>query len=64
MRPEEAHSLMRACAMLPACMGGWCQQRAFCFLHLRDDREWVEERLCPRGQETPVHVAVLAVVTV
>ena len=40
----------------PACMGGWCSARNRCSLHLQDDRTDVAERLCKRGEETPIFI--------
>lgn len=43
---------------LPACMGGWCNQRGHCAHHLTAGREYPQpvERLCPRGLELPAPV--------
>jgi hypothetical protein len=44
---------LRTRAFLPACMGGFCNVRKQCQQHLTDNRRFVVERLCQRGQETP-----------
>lgn len=45
-------------AGLPACMGGMCSHRDHCQRHVTDHREFVVERLCTRGRETPEPVFV------
>jgi hypothetical protein len=49
----------RLIAMVPrrtACMGGWCQHRNHCALHLAADRRVVSERMCPKDAPQPVPV--------
>lgn len=54
----EAARAARA-AKLPACMGGWCNERMRCRRYLAPgDRQHVVERLCRRGQEMPEPVRV------
>lgn len=46
-------------ARLPACMGGFCAQRDHCQRHVTSHREFVVERLCMRGLESPWPVIVV-----
>ncbi len=44
-------------ARLPACMGGWCNQRDHCARHVTPARfGTVSERLCSKGAEFPIPV--------
>lgn len=47
----------RAC--LPACMGGFCPRRDHCQRHVTSHRDFVVERLCARGHESPWPVIVI-----
>jgi hypothetical protein len=59
---DKADFGLRTRAFLPACMGGFCNVREQCQQHLTDNRRFVVERLCQRGQETPRPVAVALLV--
>jgi hypothetical protein len=49
-------------ALAPACMGGMCSHRDYCGHYHADDRRFVVERLCGKGEEvpTPVQVELIA----
>jgi hypothetical protein len=42
---------------LPACLGGWCKARERCSDYHAVERTWLEERLCPPGQDDPTPLA-------
>lgn len=42
-----------------SCMGGFCHHREACALHMGDDRQDPEERICAPGREEPVPLPIV-----